>query len=344
MNHETENVVHEAEEDGYRAEVPVIPGCAIQGETFEDLLKNHYEAVEAAMSVAIRHIDRFTRSYLRCIREVSMAQSHDLQDVIFDRGYVRGTRPSVSYLVCSTPRCGSTLLSEGMWSSNSMGIPMEYFNKVFVPLLSSRWESGSLSGYLQDLVARRTDRTGAFGIKTHWAQLVHFHAEYRREQGLPSLSLVNSEIVCREYGRFLSDAFPGTCYIHITRLNRIRQAVSWYVGSLSGEWALREGQEVSQKRTFVPYNFDALLRYLLALDAAEACWREFFRINGITPITIVYEELEKHYEEGMKNLMAAVDLPPVDVPAPQLKRQADETTELLVRQMARDLNQAAVTL
>ena len=31
-------VVHEAEEGGYWAEVPAIPGCATQGETMEELL------------------------------------------------------------------------------------------------------------------------------------------------------------------------------------------------------------------------------------------------------------------------------------------------------------------
>ncbi len=44
-------VVHEAEEGGYWAEVPAIPGCATQGETFEELLQNLYEAVEGCMAV-----------------------------------------------------------------------------------------------------------------------------------------------------------------------------------------------------------------------------------------------------------------------------------------------------
>lgn len=44
-------VVHQAEEVGYRAEVPAVPGCATQGETFEELLKNLYEAVEGCLSV-----------------------------------------------------------------------------------------------------------------------------------------------------------------------------------------------------------------------------------------------------------------------------------------------------
>ena len=46
-------VVHEAEEGGFWAEVPAIPGCATQGETFEDLLENLYEAVEGCLSVDI---------------------------------------------------------------------------------------------------------------------------------------------------------------------------------------------------------------------------------------------------------------------------------------------------
>ncbi|HVG10451.1 MAG TPA: type II toxin-antitoxin system HicB family antitoxin [Thermoanaerobaculia bacterium] len=44
-------VVHEAEEGGYWAEVPAIPGCATQGESFEELLKNLYEAVEGCLAV-----------------------------------------------------------------------------------------------------------------------------------------------------------------------------------------------------------------------------------------------------------------------------------------------------
>ncbi len=47
-------VVHEAEEGGYWAEVPAIPGCATQGETFEELLANLYEAVEGCLSVDVQ--------------------------------------------------------------------------------------------------------------------------------------------------------------------------------------------------------------------------------------------------------------------------------------------------
>lgn len=49
-------VVHEAEEGGYWAEVPSIPGCATQGDSFEELLNNLYEAVEGCLSVEIDEV------------------------------------------------------------------------------------------------------------------------------------------------------------------------------------------------------------------------------------------------------------------------------------------------
>ncbi len=49
-------IVHEAEEGGYWAEVPSIPGCATQGETFDELLENIYEAVEGCLSVDVQDV------------------------------------------------------------------------------------------------------------------------------------------------------------------------------------------------------------------------------------------------------------------------------------------------
>ncbi|MEG5044300.1 type II toxin-antitoxin system HicB family antitoxin [Microcoleus sp. B4-C1] len=42
-------IIHEAEEGGYWAEVPAIPGCATEGETVEEFLQNLYEAIEGCL-------------------------------------------------------------------------------------------------------------------------------------------------------------------------------------------------------------------------------------------------------------------------------------------------------
>lgn len=46
-------VVHEAEEGGFWAEVPAIPGCSTQGETMDELLANLREAIEGCLSVDV---------------------------------------------------------------------------------------------------------------------------------------------------------------------------------------------------------------------------------------------------------------------------------------------------
>ena len=50
-------VVHAADEGGFWAEVPAIPGCATQGETFEELLQNLYEAIEGCLSVDVESVE-----------------------------------------------------------------------------------------------------------------------------------------------------------------------------------------------------------------------------------------------------------------------------------------------
>jgi predicted RNase H-like HicB family nuclease len=47
-------IVHEAEEGGFWAEVPAIPGCATQGETMEELLANLREAIEGCLAIDVK--------------------------------------------------------------------------------------------------------------------------------------------------------------------------------------------------------------------------------------------------------------------------------------------------
>ena len=46
-------VVHPADEGGYWAEVPALPGCATQGETMDELMTNLREAIEGCLSIEV---------------------------------------------------------------------------------------------------------------------------------------------------------------------------------------------------------------------------------------------------------------------------------------------------
>jgi predicted RNase H-like HicB family nuclease len=45
-------IIHEAEEGGFWAEVPALPGCFTQGESLEELEANIAEAIEAWLLAA----------------------------------------------------------------------------------------------------------------------------------------------------------------------------------------------------------------------------------------------------------------------------------------------------
>jgi len=49
-------VVHEAEEGGFWAEVPAIPGCATQGDTMDEVPRNVHEAIEGCLSVDVGEV------------------------------------------------------------------------------------------------------------------------------------------------------------------------------------------------------------------------------------------------------------------------------------------------
>ena len=53
-------IVHQAEEGGFWAEVPSIPGCATQGETMEELRFNLQGPIEGCRSIPME-----VPSYLR---------------------------------------------------------------------------------------------------------------------------------------------------------------------------------------------------------------------------------------------------------------------------------------
>lgn len=46
-------IVHEAEEGGFWAEAPALPGCASQGDSLDELLANMREAIEGCLSIDV---------------------------------------------------------------------------------------------------------------------------------------------------------------------------------------------------------------------------------------------------------------------------------------------------
>jgi predicted RNase H-like HicB family nuclease len=57
-------VLHAAEEGGYWAEVPGLPGCVSEGDTFDEAVANIREAAEGWLEVAAERADLDSSSQL----------------------------------------------------------------------------------------------------------------------------------------------------------------------------------------------------------------------------------------------------------------------------------------
>lgn len=67
-------LVYKAEEGGYWAEVPALPGCYSQGETIEETMENIKEAIEAHI-LALRDDEKIPAEEDFIIARVNVAES-----------------------------------------------------------------------------------------------------------------------------------------------------------------------------------------------------------------------------------------------------------------------------
>ncbi len=62
-------IIYPAEEGGYWAEVPALPGCITEGDTMEEIINNLQDAIEGWLEVAN---DRFRPEALAQVVEVAV--------------------------------------------------------------------------------------------------------------------------------------------------------------------------------------------------------------------------------------------------------------------------------
>lgn len=213
------------------------------------------------------------------------------------------------------PRSGSSLLSEALCALGRLGTPIEYFDRTGAfGWLSERWGCHDVDEYVRLLHHRRAGPTGLFGAKLHW-----FHLE----------DLASS--LRTTVRRAVDRVFPGCAFVHVTRRDRDRQAVSWAVAQATGHWSAGAGVYEGE-RPRPTYSFEAIDRCRHLLEESDRRWRAFFRAAGTRPMTVAYEDLVADHAGTVAAVAAFLGEPvsPSDVPPPRLRRQADEVTEAMV--------------
>lgn len=224
--------------------------------------------------------------------------------------------PLRPYLICSTPRSGSTLLSRALTSSRVAGVATEYLNPSYREDMQSGWGVGTkVEPYLAAAIERRTTPNGVFALKAHWEQV----AQVGEELGLAPDEPIAERIV------------PGARYVRVIRRDLDAQTVSYWVALRSGQW--RKALGAGSGANLPPYRYPELAECRRHIESSELGWERYLRIHGITAHTIVYEELADRYEETVRGVLTFLGIDDdAAIAPPDLQVQRDaRSAEILER-------------
>jgi LPS sulfotransferase NodH/2-polyprenyl-3-methyl-5-hydroxy-6-metoxy-1,4-benzoquinol methylase len=220
-------------------------------------------------------------------------------------------RLSRSYIVASTPRCGSTFLCSLLWQTGVLGAPSEYWNchksgarKTIGIRMMERLEATSGPDYLTKLLACRTSKNGVFGVKVHFFDF---------------------QEVLRGFPQVLELLAPVT-FINIEREDKIAQAVSLARSLQTGTWIAGS----NKPRPTVTYDRDLISRCLGSLETQKLGWTRWFDANRIDPYVVTYEKLAADTAgvvSGVVKLIGAQDDEPHAIQVRTVERQSDGTNK-----------------
>lgn len=195
--------------------------------------------------------------------------------------------PVRAYALCSTPRSGSTLLSEALHFLGCAGTPIEYFDPTnAMRVLWRRWGTRTVGAYTAELHRRRVSPEGVFGVKLHWFQLTAVaagEATARRAHG------VHPTEVTHAFRRIAPDARV----VRVLRRNRRRQAESWARAERTGRWYSTADCPPAPRPTIPDEEVEAFAR---RIDVEERSWATLLERLGIEPLVVHYEDLRDDYE------------------------------------------------
>ena len=229
------------------------------------------------------------------------------------------SKPFRSYIICTVPRSGSTLLCGLLAATGLAGNPDSHFHSSSLDdwlddygLKQTDYASGEecLRAVFMHAVARGKGDTDIFGLRMQRGSFDHFMQ--RLGELFPgSMSDVEK----------IEKAFGSTLYIHLSRPDRLDQAISRVRAEQTGLWH-RNADGTELERLAPPqearYDAAAIRHHMASLAALDEAWERWFEREGIKPLRIKYDDLSKDPKLVLAQLLSKMSLEPT-------KAQAVET-------------------
>jgi LPS sulfotransferase NodH len=225
-----------------------------------------------------------------------------------------------SYLICGTPRTGSTLLCGLLRSTGIAGRPESYFRLHDEDSYAERWRiarkpDGSFDylDYVRAAISTGTTENGVFAARVMWGTLDEMIGKLRSSHCDATAS--DLQLLDRVFGRIR--------FLHLRREDALAQAVSWVRAEQTDYW--QEDDTVSRATT--PF-FDAkaIQSCVTTIREHNRAWRTWFRAFGIQPLAITYEDLVADVASVTRAILEFLGLQlPIDqLITPGDRQQADQ--------------------
>jgi LPS sulfotransferase NodH len=194
---------------------------------------------------------------------------------------MRATGSPSSYLLCGTPRTGSTWLCSLLASTGVAGRPESYFREPDQQEWAARFglsstESGQLdyAAFVAGAVRLGSTSNGVFAARVMWGTmsvLVHDLAAGPSE---------SSDL------EVLEESLGPLRFVHLRRRDVVEQAVSWARAEQSGHW--QHGDDARAEPRLDLDQVDSLVR---VIGEHNAAWDAWFAAEAVEPLEVTYESL-----------------------------------------------------
>ncbi len=213
-----------------------------------------------------------------------------------------------AYILCATPRSGSTLLCDLLTGTGVAGAPNSFYRQLSLADWIRDWgitEPQDSPDFDRVFLTRTLEAgsagTGMFGLRLMWNGVEDMLASLR---GLYPGHTSDAATI--------DAAFGPTRYLYLSRTDKVAQAISRYRAEAGGLWHVNaDGSEREQtKRAQVSYDRAAIAAYLAEVEQDGRNWDDWFARNGITPFQVTYENLAAHTVAILMGVLAALGLDP----------------------------------
>jgi LPS sulfotransferase NodH len=235
-----------------------------------------------------------------------------------------------SYIICTTTRSGSTLLCNLLSKTGVAGKPESYFHQLAV----SSWAKAldvppQADGNELELlrtVFRVVRRNGSAGTDIFGLRLMRKSFDFLMTQ----LDLLYPNLTS-DTARFEA-AFGCTHYVHLTREDKVAQAVSLIKATQTGLWHMApDGTELERNAPpqSLRYNGARIARYVAGLTVYDEDWERWFENQQLAPVRVTYENLSNDLTGTLSKLLARLGLnrAAANGIVPNIARLADETNQ-----------------